>query len=173
MNGYTSLSRKEKYQQFFYLLLLSAAILLVLYFIFLRRKNTSGNELAFEMQLLEQKKAFSDRAKNVHPFLEKTFRNIDEMPLTGAQAFIETDIKNNINDIASLSTDLTINDPRKEGFLQIAQFYKMYFEDRKIAGKKLANIEEFQRQFTECSIGYKEKSQQLAQKNAASAARSN
>ena len=47
----------------------------------------------------------------------------------------------------------------------------MYFEDKKIAAKKTENIKLFEQQFEECSIGFKEKEQQLAQKKNAIIAR--
>jgi len=173
MNGYKSLSYKERTQQFYYLLLLTLLALFILSLILLSRfSNPFNNEIAFEMQLLEQQKKFLKQQKTVNPFLEKTFAKIDQVPLRSMQAFVENDIKNSISDITNTSNDESINDPRKEGFQQIASFYKMYFEDKKIAGKKVENIELFEKQFSECSIGFKEKEQQLAQKNAAISARS-
>lgn len=61
---------------------------------------------------------------------------------------------------------------RKEAYLQIANFYKMYFEDKKIAAKRTENIRLFEQQFQECSIGFKDKEQELTQKKNAMLARS-
>ena len=174
MEGYVSLSRKEKHQHFFYLLLLLVAGAVLLYFIFLRQfASPFGNNIGFEMQLLEQKKQFEKMQADIQPFLEKTFNKIDALPPSGLQAFTEADIKNSINQIANASENDKVQDIRKESYLQIAQFYKIYFEDKKIAGKKADNILLFEKEFTECNIGFKDKETQLAQKKAAIAARNN
>jgi hypothetical protein len=80
------------------------------------------------------------------------------------QPFAENDIENSINNVANSFGNTEVYDTRKDAYLQIAQFYKMFFEDKKIAAKKTENIKLFQQQFEECSIGYKDKEQQLAQK---------
>ena len=60
MQGYVSLSRKEKYQHFFYLLLLLAAAVIILGFIFFRKyQSPFSNEALYEMQLLEEKNKFT------------------------------------------------------------------------------------------------------------------
>ena len=172
MDGHHSLSSREKYQHFFYLLILTIAAMATLYILFLRKRESPFNkELSFELQMLEQKKKFFQHQQSIYPFLEKTFKKIDEMQLQSVQGFTETDIKNSINNIANAQNDMKISDPRKEGFMQIAQFYKAYFEDKKIAEKKSENIVLFEKQFNECQIGYKEKEQRLNQKNAAMASR--
>jgi hypothetical protein len=174
MNGHNSLSSREKYQHFFYLLILTIIVVVILYVIVLRKRESPFDKnLSFEIQMLEQKKKFVQHQQNIYPYLEKTFKKIDEMPLQYIQVFTETDIKNSVNNIANAQNDLKINDPRKEGFLQIAQFYKAYFEDKKIAEKKSENITLFEKQFNECKIGYKEKEQQLSQKNTALLSRYN
>jgi len=174
MQGYISLSRKEKYQYFFYLLLLLVTGLVILCYIFLRNyPSPFSNDIGFEASMLEQKNKFEKLQGTIQPFIEKTYEKIDALPLSGIQPFAESDIQHSINEIANVSTDETIVDPRKECYIQIAQFYKMYFEDKKIAGKKADNILLFENQFTECNIGFKDKEQQLAQKKAAIAARNN
>ena len=87
------------------------------------------------------------------------------------QPFVENDIKSSINDLANYFESNEVFDTRKNDYLQIAKFYRMYFEDKKIAAKKTENIKLFEQQFEECSIGFKEKEQQLAQKKNAIIAR--
>lgn len=174
MEGYVSLSRKEKYQYFFYLLLLLLVGMTLFGYIFLRHyASPFTNSIGYEMQLLEQKNKFEQLQTDIQPFLKKTYDKIDALPPTGLQPFTESDIKNSINAIANASADEQVPDIRRESYLQIAQFYKMFFEDKKIAGKRADNIVLFERQFTECSIGFKDKEQQLAQKKVAMAARNN
>ncbi len=174
MEGYVSLSRKEKYQHFFYLLLLLAVGTILLCFIFFRQFiSPFSNDIGYEMQMLEQKNDFEKLQADIQPFMEKTFEKINALPTSGQQPFTEADIKSCINQIASASNNEKVRDLRKESYLQIAQFYKSYFEDKKLTGKKADNIVLFEKQFIECSIGFKDKEQQLAQKKAAMTARNN
>jgi hypothetical protein len=174
MEGYISLSRKEKYQHFFYLLLLAAIGTVLLYFVFLKHYSSPfSNSIAYEMQIMEQKNDFEKLQTDIQPFLEKTFNKIAALPTSALQPFAEADIKSSINQIANASANDKVQDTRKESYLQIAMFYKLYFEDKKLTGKKADNIALFEKQFTECSIGFKDKEQQLAQKKAAIAARNN
>jgi hypothetical protein len=174
MTGNISLSRKENYYHFFYLLLLMLAAVCIITFVLLHRKTTPFKDsLVYEMQLLEQQKNFRQKQKDVLPYMEKTFVRIDEMPLTHVQSFLEDDIKISIANLVSASNDGHVNDARKDGFSQAGKFYSMYAEDRKIAGKKMENIALFEDEFTKCNIDFKENEQQLAQKKAAMAARSN
>ena len=122
--------------------------------------------------MLEQRNKFAKQQTLVAPLLETSYRKINVLQLATPQPFAENDIKNSINDVANSFENTNIYDTRKEGYLQIAQFYKMYFEDKKIAAKKTENITLFQKQFEECSIGFKEKEQQLSQKKNAILSRS-
>ena len=174
MDGHVSLSRREKYQHFFYLLILTIVATVLISFIFLRNYDSPfGNKIAYEMQLLDQKNKFEKFQKDIYPFLQSTYNKIDGLPQKNIQSFVETDIKNSINDIANASKNNNLFDPRGEDYYQLAKFYKMYFEDKIILGKKTDNIILFEKQFTECSIGFKEKEQQLTQKNAAISSRNN
>jgi hypothetical protein len=131
----------------------------------------SGTD-TLEIQMLEQKNKFARQQLIVFPLLETAYKKISILKQETPQPFAENDIKNSINDVANCFENVEIYDIRKDGFLQIAQFYKMYFEDKKIAAKKAENIALFQRQFEECSIGFKENEQQLAQKKNAILSRS-
>jgi len=78
---------------------------------------------------------------------------------------LENEIRYSINDIANIFETVNITDPRKESYKQIAQFYKMYVEDKNIAGKKNENIKIFTKQFEDCSIGFKERKNQKLQRD--------
>ena len=117
-----------------------------------------------DIQLLAQKNKFSEQQKIVEPLLKNTFTKISILKVEKPQPFVENDIKSSINDLANYFQSNEVFDTRKNDYLQIAKFYRMYFEDKKIAAKKTENIKLFEQQFEECSIGFKEKEQQLAQK---------
>ncbi len=174
MEGYISLSRREKYHYFFYLLLLLVVTVMLLWLVFLRNYTSPfSDDHAYELQMLEHKMKFAQMQKQMEPLLSTTFLKVNALPLKEIAPFAEADIKNDINEIASLIQNDKVSDPRIEAYYQVAQFYKMYFEDKKIAGKKCDNITLFEKQFTECNIGFKDKEQQLAQKKAAISLRNN
>ncbi|HZH72127.1 MAG TPA: type VI secretion system transmembrane protein TssO [Mariniphaga sp.] len=173
MKTYTSLSSREKQYQFVYLLGMLILAIVLFCTIFLRRFESPFSESnTLETQMLEQKNKFAQQQSLVAPLLETSYRKISILQLETPQPFAENDIKNSINDVANSFENTTIYDTRKEGYLQIAQFYKMYFEDKKIAAKKAENITLFEKQFEECSIGFKDKEQQLSQKQNAMLSRS-
>ena len=174
MNGHASLSKQERAYQFIYLIIILGLTLLVIGIMTLRKFDSPFSQAdILEIQMLSQKNKFSDQAKNVFPLLEATFKKISILRLETPQPFVENDIKNNINEVANSFENVNIYDTRKEAYFQIAQFYKMFFEDKKIAAKKTENITLFQKQFEECAIGFKDKEQQLAQKTNAILSRSN
>jgi hypothetical protein len=164
METHTSLSKREKRYQFIYLLGMSLLAALVFGIIILYKFDYpfSGAD-TLEIQMLEQKNKFAQQQLIVSPLLETSYKKISILREETPQPFAENDIKNSINDVANCFENVNIYDTRKEGYLQIAQFYKMYFEDKKIAAKKSENIVLFQKQFEECSIGFKYNQQQLSQ----------
>lgn len=165
METHHSLSKREKRYQFVYLLAMSLLAALVFGIIIIRNFHSpfSGSDM-LEIQMLTQKNRFAQQQDLVAPLLESAYKKISILKHESPQPFAENDIKNSINDVANSFENVGIYDTRKEGYLQIAQFYKMYFEDKKIAAKKFENIALFQRQFEECAIGFKQTEEQLSQK---------
>ena len=174
MEAHISLSKREKHYQFIYLLGMLILTLVVCGIITLRKYESpfSGTDV-LEVQMLAQKNKFSKQQSVVAPLLKTTYTKVNILNLETPQPFAENDIKNSINEVANSFENVEIYDSRKDGYAQIAQFYKMYFEDKKIAAKKSENILLFQKQFEECSIGFKDKEQQLVQKRNAILSRSN
>lgn len=173
MNISTTFSAREKRYQFLYLLGILAVIVTVFSLVIYQKFHTSlseGNVL--ETQMLAQRNKFNQQQTVLTPVLESAYRKINILKDETPQPFAENDIKNSINDIANSFSNAEIYDTRKEGYLQIAEFYKMYFEDKKIAAKKVENIKLFEKQFDECSIGFKEREQQLEQRRNAISSRS-
>lgn len=93
MHGAIILSRRERRYYFFYLLLLLVTALVILFFIFIGiKKSSTGETLAFEVNLLQQKNYFAKKQDEVHPFIEKTFAKINEMKVDKNQAFMQNDL---------------------------------------------------------------------------------
>jgi len=169
----TSLSQRERRYQFCYLLAMLTLAILVFGVIILRSFSSpfSGNDV-LEVQMLSQKNKFSVQQTLVAPLLETSYKKINVLKHETPQPFAENDIKNSINNVANCFENVNVYDTRREGYLQIARFYRMYFDDKKIAAKKAENIVLFQLQFEECSIGFKDKEHQLSQKQNAILSRS-
>ncbi|NAW50013.1 hypothetical protein GNY06_00930 [Elizabethkingia argentiflava] len=173
MEIHSSLSTREKRHLFTYLLGMSILAGLVFVIIILRNFDSPFSKTdLLGIQMLEQKNKFAQQQLIVAPLLSASYKKISILKQETPQPFAENDIKNSINEVANCFENINIYDTRKEGYLQIAQFYKMYFEDKKIAAKKAENIKLFQKEFEECSIGFKDKEQQLSQKRNAILSRS-
>ncbi|MCC9043541.1 type VI secretion system transmembrane protein TssO [Myroides sp. M-43] len=169
---YQSLSKTERRYQFFYLVAMLVVSLILLGIVFLRGFNSPfSNQTVLEIQMLEQKYKFIEQQNIVEPLLESTFNKVSILSFETPQPFVENDITNSINEVANSFANVPIYDPRKEAYIQIGYFYKMYFEDKKIIAKKSENIKLFRKQFEECSIGFKDKEQQLVQRRNALLAR--
>ncbi|SEM48786.1 hypothetical protein SAMN05421856_103497 [Chryseobacterium taichungense] len=166
MQAQVTLSKRERHYQFLYLILMLLTALIFMGIIFLRGFESpfSDNDI-ISVQLLEEKAKFDQKQKSSFKVLDSTFSMINKITDEGAQPFEENNIMYGINDVAGYyQNGENINDIRKEAYPQIAEFYKMYFNDKKIISSKTENIKNFEKQFEECSIGFKEKKSQLFQR---------
>lgn len=165
MQGQITLSRKEKHYQFVYLILMLIAAMVLLSIIFLKGfESPFSSADVTSLQTLEQKSKFDNQQKVVQKLLDSTFTKITKLTDEVPQPFEENEIKYGINDIQNSFENANVNDLRKQAYPQIAQFYKMYFDDKKRISKITENIKNFEKQFEDCSIGFKEKKQNLIQR---------
>lgn len=165
MQGQITLSKKERHYQFVYLILMLFAALIFLGIIFLKGfESPFSDEDIISVQNLEQKVKFDQQQKATQRLLDSTFTQINRLTNEAPQPFEEDAIKTGINDIVNSFENANVVDIRKEGYPQIAKFYKMYFYDKKVISSKTENIKSFKKQFDECSIGVKEKKSQIFQR---------
>lgn len=164
MQGHITLSKKEKQYQFFYLILMLLAALLFLGIIFLKRfKSPFSEDDIIAIQKLEQKAKFDQQQKLTQRLQDSTFVQITRLTDETTEPFVENTIQTNINDINnSFGPDFI--DIRKDAYPQIAQFYKMYFEDKKIISRTTEDIKLFQKQYQDCLIGLKETKDRVFQR---------
>ncbi|KQR94369.1 hypothetical protein ASG01_00325 [Chryseobacterium sp. Leaf180] len=161
-----TLSKKEKRYYFLYLLgLLFFAVLLISAVVLYRSESPFNNSDILAIQALQEKAKFDERQKVAQPVIDSTFHRIDKVSVDNNNPLEENEIRYSINDIANIFETVNINDPRKGSYAQIAQFYKMYMEDKYVAGKKNENIKIFTKQFEDCSIGFKERKNQKLQRD--------
>ncbi|MFY7844333.1 type VI secretion system transmembrane protein TssO [Chryseobacterium gambrini] len=173
MQGQITLSKKERHYQFLYLILMLFAALIFLAIIFLKGfESPFSDEDMISVQNLEGKAKFDQKQKFSYKTLDSTFSMINRLTDESPQPFVESNIMYGINDVANyFQNGDNISDIRKDAYPQIAKFYKMYFNDKKVISSKTENIKSFEKQFEECSIGFKEKKSQLFQRETALKAR--
>jgi hypothetical protein len=173
MQGQITLSKKEKHYQFLYLILMLLAALIFLGIIFLKGfESPFSDEDMISVRNLDEKAKFDQQQKFTFKMLDSTFSQINRLTDEAPQPFVENNIMYGINDIANyFDNNNGVTDIRKDAYPQIAKFYKMYFNDKKIISSKTENIKSFEKQFEECSIGFKEKKNQLFQRENALKAR--
>ncbi|MFC3161043.1 hypothetical protein SAMN05443633_101121 [Chryseobacterium arachidis] len=172
MQGQITLSKKEKHYQFLYLILMLFAAIIFLGILFLKGfESPFSDEDVISIQSLEEKAKFDQKQKFTFKLLDSTFSQIDRLKDEAPQPFVENNIMNGINDVANQLANDNTTDIRKDAYPQIAKFYKMYFDDKKVISSKTENIKSFEKQFEECSIGFKEKKSQLFQRETALKAR--
>lgn len=169
MQGQTTLSKKERHYQFLYLILMLLAALIFLGIIFLKSfQSPFSDEDIVAVQSLDEKAKFDQKQKLSFKTLDSTFSMINKLTDAAPQPFEESNIVYGINDVVNFfQNGENISDIRKEAYPQIAKFYKMYFNDKKVISSKTENIKNFEKQFEECSIGFKEKKNQLFQRETA------
>ncbi|WP_353099925.1 type VI secretion system transmembrane protein TssO [Myroides odoratus] len=165
IDPHQSLSKKEQGYQVLYLVGMLLFALVFLGVICLRGYHSPfANETQSEAEMLEQKYKFNEQQKKVEPLVVTTFEKINTIAFTTPKPIEENEIVRSINQVSNSFVNTTIYDPRKEVYIQLGYFYSMYLEDKKIIAKKTENIKLFRKQFEECTIGFKDKEQQVIQR---------
>lgn len=172
MQGQITLSKKERHYQFLYLILMLVTAMIFLGVIFLKGfESPFSDEDVRGIQNLEQKAEFDQHQKIVIPIMDSTYTMITKLTDETPQPFVENNIFVGVNDLNSYFKDKDIADIRKDAYPQIARFYKMYFEDKKVIATTSEDIKRFEKQVEECRIGFKDKQDKLYQRESALKAR--
>lgn len=162
---YSSLSRKEKHYHLLYLIGMLVLVLVFLRVVLLRGYSSPFAAETFkEVEMLEQQYKFNFQQKKMEPFVVETFDKISALVFITPKPIEENEITRRIYQLSHAFAQTTIDDPRQAVYEQLASFYTMYLEDKKIIAKKTENIDLFRRQFEACSIGFKDKEQQVIQR---------
>lgn len=166
MQGQVTLSKKEKRYQFVYLILMLITALLLFSILFLKNYTSpfSSSSEFISLETLDQKAKFDERQKVMQVIVDSTFSKIQNLTTEMPQPVEENEIKYDINDINGAFQNHNTNDLRKEGYPQIAMFYMMHFYDKKNVSKISEDIKKFEKQYEDCTIGYREKKQNLLQR---------
>ncbi|MFZ4930972.1 type VI secretion system transmembrane protein TssO [Chryseobacterium sp. Mn2064] len=162
MQGQITLSKKERHYQFFYLILMLVTAMLFLGVIFLKGfVSPFSDEDVRGIQNLEQKAEFERHQKVILPIMDSTYTMISKLTNEAPQPFVENNIQLGVNDLNSYFNGYDVIDIRKDAYPQIAKFYKMYFDDKKVISTTTEDIKIFQKQVEECRIGFKDKQNKL------------
>ncbi len=173
MQGQITLSKKERHYQFFYLILMLVTAMLFLGVIFLKGFiSPFSDEDVRGIQNLEQKAEFERHQKVILPIMDSTYAMITNLKSDGPQPFAENNIQLGVNDLNSYFNGYDVIDIRKDAYPQIAKFYKMYFDDKKVISTTTEDIKIFEKQVEDCRIGFKDKQNKLYERESALKARS-
>lgn len=123
------------------------------------------------LQNLEQKAAFESQQKILQPVMDSTYTMISKISDKSPEPFVEDNIINGVNGLASHFHGNDVMDIRKDGYSQISKFYKMYFDDKKVISTTSEDIKRFQKEVEDCRIGFKSKQDHLYERENALRAR--
>lgn len=116
------------------------------------------------IQNLEQKAEFEQHQKIIIPIMDSTYTMITKLTDEAPQPFVENNIFVGVNDLNGYFKGHDIVDTRKDAYPQIARFYKMYYEDKKVISTTSEDIKRFEKQVEECRIGFKDKQDKIYQR---------
>ncbi|MEX6687669.1 type VI secretion system TssO [Danxiaibacter flavus] len=169
-----TLGRREKRQYLIYLVCIFVfTVSLLVWIIFRNSNNPFTSKSIVENAYLKKARAFDERKKYASALFDSTFERITALQNGTLNTIVEADITSQVKELNDLADDVTVHDIRYASFRQMAAFLTSYFEDMLTLKRKVANVQMFQKQLTDCEIGYKDGEILMNQLRAAQAARAN
>lgn len=166
MQGQVTLSKKEKHYQFFYLILMLIVALFFLGVIFLKDFASPFSEAdTNSLQILDQKVKFDHQQKIGLKLIDTASARVNRLSVEIQQPVERNDAEYAVQDLANTFQNVVVNDSRKMAFPQIGKFFKMNMVDKERIMKMNETTKTFEKQFEDCQLGYKEKSQTLRDRN--------
>lgn len=117
------------------------------------------------IQSLEQKALFEGHQKILQPEMDSAYIRISRISDKAPEPFVENNIFNGINGLASYFRANDVVDIRKDAYPQIAKYYKMYFDDKKVISTTAEDVKKFEKQVEDCRIGFKNTQDRLYDRN--------
>lgn len=162
MQANITLSKQEKRYQFLYLILMLLLALVFLGIVFLNKFHSPfSEEDVITVQTLQQKSKYDTQQKVILPIVDSTFNKIVSLSSENPDPVRENQIDYDISILRNSFENAQINDTRKVGYPLIADFYKMFLEDKKWLSKTKENIKRLEKDYENCTIGYQDKKGQL------------
>jgi len=166
MQGQITLSKKEKHYQFFYLILMLIVALFFLGVIFLKSFSSPFSEADINsLQILDQKVKFDQQQKIGLKLIDTASARVNRLSVEIQQPVERNDAEYAVQDLANTFQNVVVSDSRKMAFPQIGKFFKMNMVDKDRIMKMNETTKTFEKQFEDCQLGYKEKSQTLRDRN--------
>lgn len=160
-----TLSKKEKKHYFLYLLgMLLLAVLILSLTVLNRTVNPFSDADMHSVMILQEKSRFDEAQKAVQKQMDSVFADLNKFDPEKSTPVEENNIEVGISNINNAFKMSGAKDPRKESYQQIAKFYKMYFEDKKNTVIISKNVENFKKQYEDCTVGYKARQEQMMQR---------
>ncbi len=153
-------SREHRFL-FGYLLLATVLLAGLAGWILCRNQNfQSENVDSLSSKLKRQDQLFKDQQEAL-PQLDSAYQAVMDYKPKEQAVFVEADIENQLNDIRQLyvqqrRTKDEANDTVRffRAFDQVANFYKMLYQDKKNLAAQQANVQLLAGQLAECTIDY-------------------
>lgn len=172
MQAQVTLSKKEKRYQFFYLILMLLLALVFLGIIFLHRYKSPFSEADINtLQILEQKSKFNQQQKVGLKNIDSAFAKLKRISPEDFSKVESNYVQFAISDVANTFQNYPVHDDRKNAYPKIALFFKMYLDDKERIMNIKKNTKYFEKLAEECEMGYKQKSQNLRDRNNALSSR--
>lgn len=166
MQGQITLSKKEKRYQLIYLILMLILAIILLGIIFLKGFSSPFSDADLNsIQILEQKTKFNQQQKVGLKLIDTAFVRVNKLSVEQEQSVEKREAEYAIQDVANTYQNYVVNDSRKLAFPQIAVFFKMFMTDKSRVMRLNEDIKSFEKQYEECQMGYKDKSQSLRDRN--------
>ncbi len=160
-----TLSKKEKRHYFLYLLGMLLFAVLIISFIALRHFRSPFSDADMHSVLvLQEKTQFDEAQKSVEKLMDSTFKRINKLDVEKSSPLQENEAQMGITDVNNAFKLTKLTDPRTKAYSQISRFYKMYYDDKREADLVQKNTKIFVKQFEDCSVGYRDRQQQMQQR---------
>ncbi|MFN3022011.1 type VI secretion system TssO [Chryseobacterium sp. TY3] len=160
-----TLSKKEKKHYFFYLLgmLFFTVILLSVAFLYRYASPFADSDL-HSVSILQEKTRFDETQKSFAIKTDSLFAKLMKFDPEKAPPGDENEIEFGISEINNGFKQGNFSDGRKEFYPQMAEFYNMYFIDKKTLKLTGENIKNKKNQLDNCMVGYNRNRSEMVQR---------
>lgn len=154
-------NKRERIIGFIYLnLLFGVATFICCWSLFYYTGTQNATRKEFVIAKMDRIQAFQGRQEDQMLIVDSIFSKIKSFNPSVNASYEENDIKFYLNEIKRLYEDNSY-DGRYKIFLQVSNFYNMWFADKKELWSNQQNIILFRKNLEECQIGLQKKTDQL------------
>lgn len=160
-----TLSKKEKRHYFIYLLAMLLLTVILLAVATMSRLTSPFEETDLHsVSILQEKSRFDETQKSFAKKTDSLFSQISKFDPEKASPIEENNIQVNISEVQNAFKLTNFTDSRKSFYPQVAEFYSMYYEDKKSALLIKENTKNLKAQLENCTVGYRNDRQEMVQR---------